>query len=139
MTIRIIVAAAVALGTLSLPAAVQAQGCTFTLSRTNVVAGPEGPIFVRTAVTASAPDCQWSASTTAPWISVDSSTRSGNAEAFITLAANTTGVTRMATVAVAGQTVNVAQQASPCVTSLTPAALTFPYRASAIRRISART
>ena len=82
---------------------------------------------MRTAVTASAPDCQWSASTTARWIPVDSSTRSGNAEAFITLAANTTGVTRMATVAVAGQTVNVAQQASPCVTSLTPAALTFPY------------
>ena len=127
MTMRIIVAAAVALGTLALPAAVQAQGCTFALSRTNVVAGPEGPIFVRTAVTASAPGCQWSASTTAPWISVDSTLRTGNAESRFTLAANATGATRMATVAVAGQTVTVAQQATPCVTSLTPNALTFPY------------
>ena len=127
MTLRIIVAAAVALGTLTLPAAVQAQGCTFALSRTNVVAGPEGPIFARTAVTASAPACQWNMSATAPWISVNSSTQTGSGEPFITLAANTTGVTRMSTVTVAGQTVNVVQQATPCVTSLTPNALTFPY------------
>jgi len=108
-------------------AAAEPQSCTFTLSRTTIIAGPEGPIFARTTVTPSAPGCQWNASTTASWMTVDTSTRTGTGDQGITLAPNTTGATRIGTVTVAGQTVNVTQQATACVTSLTPNALTFPY------------
>ena len=111
-------------------AVLQAQGCTFTLSRQNVLAGPEGRIVGSTTVTASAPGCTWSATTAAPWLTLfygASGSATGTGNLAYTLAENTTGATRTATIAVAGMTVTVTQQATPCVTSLTPSALTFPF------------
>ena len=126
MTKQLFFRACFALALLAVPSAAQAQGCTFSISRTTVLAGPEGPIFARTTVTASGPGCQWSTTTAEPWISVNPNPQVGTGDAGITLAPNP-GATRIGLVTVAGQTVTVTQQATACVTSLVPNALTFPY------------
>ena len=124
-------AAAIGVAILSLPASAAAQSCTFTLSRTNVLAGPEGPIFAFSDVTASAPACTWTASTAVDWILLStgavSGTITGSGRVALSVLPNTTGATRTATITAAGQTITVTQQATACVTSLTPNALTFPY------------
>ena len=114
------------------PPGVEAQGCTIALSRTNVLAGPEGLIFAFSDVTASAPSCTWSATTVPSWIQVTGSASAGavvtgSERLLLTLFPNGTGAMRAATITVAGQAISVTQQATPCVTSLTPNPLTFPY------------
>src|SRR6185369_14728390 len=94
-----LVGAGLLLAMAGMPAAATAQTCTFTLSRTNVVAGPEGPIFGFSAVAASAPTCTWTASTSASWISVSiggPTQGQGNGGVAYTLQPNTTGANRTA-------------------------------------------
>jgi hypothetical protein len=72
--------------------------------------------------------CSWSASSSVPWITVDTASRSGNAAARYVVAANT-GAARTGTLRVAGVTVTVNQAAAPtqsCQFDVSPHSESFP-------------
>ena len=106
----------------------QTQGCAYSISPTqeNIPsAGATGR------VTVSAGDgCNWSASTSVPWISITSGTTgTGNGSVSYTVAA-TTGPARSGTLQIAGQTLTVNQGAG-CAFSLAPASVNVPDAAGA--------
>jgi hypothetical protein len=91
----------------------QATSCVFTLSRTTIsVPTDPRPGVTRTVrVTASGPQCDWTASTRDSWITIVSgSNYVGTQDVDISATANTTGQTRTGTLLVAGQQVTVEQQ-----------------------------
>src|SRR6185436_15814678 len=59
-------------------------------------------------------DCGWSAATTAPWVSLASTSGQGDASVSYSVAANAVPQSRAAEISVEGQTVQVSQAAAPC-------------------------
>jgi hypothetical protein len=76
-----------------------------------ITAAPEGAREAL-AVRASSPSCEWTASTTATWLSIEGAPGRGNATVRLVIAGNTTGTVRTATVTIAGVTVSVTQAAT---------------------------
>ncbi len=88
-------------------------GCTITPQRTLVGASLNGG-FDSVSVVAG-PSCAWLASTTANWITVTSGAFGiGSANIALSIAANTTGAPRSATLNVAGTNVTITQAAVAC-------------------------
>ena len=88
----------------------QSQGCAFTIAPQSAsvpAAGGSGTV----GVTAGS-DCSWTATSSAPWLTISSgASGTGNGEVQFSVAA-TTGGTRSATLTIAGQTFTVTQGGS---------------------------
>lgn len=100
----------------------QASGCTFTVAPDTVTSTAAGGA-ARIDVT-SAADCQWTASSTIPWITMAQAGGSGSGPVDLSVAANT-GPARTGTVSIAGRTVTVNQE-SGCTYSINPTSVTVP-------------
>jgi hypothetical protein len=101
-----------------------AASCQFSLapgSQTIASAGGSGTI----AVTAT-PGCSWSVTGLPSWVTITSgASGNGNGTVIFSVAVNPDGISRTATLAVAGQTVTMTQQAAGCSYSLDHAAQTI--------------
>jgi Putative binding domain, N-terminal/Viral BACON domain len=97
--------------------AAQAQ-CTSSVTPTSVSVSSIGSTSALSVV--SGTNCTWTAVSMVPWITVNSATGHGIGQVNYTVAANTTGVVRIGTMTVAGQTVTFTQAASSCTYSVTP-------------------
>jgi hypothetical protein len=87
-------------------------GCTFSVSPATASAAASGGIAT-VAVTASASSCAWTAASQVGWMTI-SSPPSGTGSGMVQyLVANNTGAARSGTLAVAGQSVTVTQDAAP--------------------------
>ncbi|WP_323685595.1 DUF4214 domain-containing protein, partial [Lamprobacter sp.] len=84
--------------------------CSYTLSALKLSAGSAASNGALT-VTASGPDCSWSASSAQSWLQLNGAGGTGSATLGYTVAANTTGQPRMGVLQVAGQSVVVLQAA----------------------------
>src|SRR4051794_1193831 len=96
--------------------------CTFTIAPGSANLGAEGGAATVT-VTASAPSCNWSASTNAPWLTLaNGSSGTGNGTVAVSAAANPDTAARSGTVTIAGQTftVNQAAAAPTCSFAIAP-------------------
>jgi hypothetical protein len=98
----------------------QDAGCSFTVApdTLQVVSGGGSPTV---GITAGAPDCAWTATSNAPWISITvGAGGTGNGTSRLDVQANG-GPARSGTATVAGRTVTVNQDTG-CTFSLTPSA-----------------
>ena len=69
-------------------------------------------------------ECSWSATTSATWVSLASTSGQGPATIDYSVQANPNGTSRQAQVSVSNQSVNVVQAAAPCKYSVSPATVT---------------
>ena len=69
-------------------------------------------------------ECSWSATTSATWVALASTSGQGPATIDYSVQANPNGTSRQAQVVVSNQSVNVVQAAAPCKYSLSPATTT---------------
>ena len=103
-----------------------ASGCEVSVSppaESFSPSGGEGTVVI----TATAGSCAWSAVSNAPWISVTTTSGSGNANLRYSVAANT-GAARTGTLTVAGFTITVSQAAaapSSCTFTVSPLTESF--------------
>jgi hypothetical protein len=101
-----------------------AASCQFSLASSSqpiASAGGSGTI----AVTAT-PGCTWSVTGLPSWITITSGTNgNGNGSVVFSVAVNPAGISRTATLTVAGQTVTLTQQAAGCSYSLDHASQTI--------------
>ena len=101
----------------------QAGGtCTYTASpATQSFTDSGGPGTVTMTTLAG---CAWSATTSAPWITIGGTgTGSGSGTFGYTVAANPVATPRNGTIAVGGQVVTISQNAAPCSYTLSPASV----------------
>ena len=100
--------------------------CSVDLTPTNQFIPVGGSASNRIAV-AIAPGCQWSATSSVPWIAIIAgATGQGAGAVEFSVAANT-GLSRTATLSVAGRPFNVTQAGStPCTYNITPTSQTLP-------------
>ena len=96
--------------------------CSFTVSPTVVALTSAASTFGVDVATPGA--CNWSASSSASWITLASGGGPGNGRATFNVAANTSGVARSGSVTVAGQTVNVTQPGGSCTYTISPLLVT---------------
>lgn len=103
----------------------QPSVCAFTLaSASNTVPASGGNYAVM--LTAAPSNCAWTASSNANWVTITAgASGTGNGTINYSVAANTTGSARTATLTIAGQAYNVAQD-SNCPFTVTPAQQSFP-------------
>lgn len=78
------------------------------------------------AVTANA-GCTWSASSAASWVTISTSSGSGNGAVPYVVGANTSSLPRTGTMTIAGNTFTVTQSGAPCVFSTSPTSASYPY------------
>jgi hypothetical protein len=69
-------------------------------------------------------ECSWSATTSAAWVSLSSTSGQGPANIDYSVQPNPNGTSRQAQVVVASESVNVVQAAAPCKYSVSPATAT---------------
>ena len=103
----------------------EAAPCSFTVSPTNPapLAASGGSASVAVTTTAG---CAWTASESASWLSITSgSNDTASGTVSYTATANTTTSPRSATLMVAGQSVTVTQDATPCSFTVSPTALSI--------------
>ena len=102
----------------------QSSGCTFTINPdSSSVASTGGSSTVAVATVA---ECGWTATSSAPWITITSgSSGTGNGTVQFGVA-STTGPARSGTLTVAGRTFTVSQS-SGCTFSINPASQNLPY------------
>src|SRR5262245_4017714 len=89
--------------------AAQAQ-CSFSVSPTSLSVPSFGTNSSLSVITGSS--CTYTATTTDPWITITSVTGKGLGQVNFTVAANTTGGSRVGTIVTAGVTVTITQAAS---------------------------
>lgn len=83
------------------------QGCAFTVSP-NSIAFPNSGGTVPVFISATSNSCQWTASSTVPWVAVTPTTGIANQTALtVIVQPNSTGVAEMTTITIAGQSVPV--------------------------------
>ncbi len=103
-----------------------AVGCTFTVSPPSLSfpsTGGSTPVTI----TASSPGCAWTASSGDPWLSVGTSSGTGNGTVLVTSLANTTSGTLNGTLTIAGQTIPVTESGVlTCTFTVTPPSASFP-------------
>lgn len=95
-----------------------AATCSYTLGSTSASFSASGGSS-SFGITAGS-TCSWTASTTYSWITVNSSSGTGNGNVYYTVAANTSTSSRSGTITVAGQTVTISQAGAPAVSLTTP-------------------
>jgi hypothetical protein len=101
----------------------QASGCTATVSPDSI-SSPAAGSSARIEVT-TAPDCTWTATKTADWITI-SSGASGTGPGFVEVSiAGNTGSARKDAIVVAGRSVPVTQE-SGCTVTISPTAMPMP-------------
>jgi hypothetical protein len=100
-------------GILMADAAVGHYSCAYGIDRASqAIAASGGPTSVT--VTAGV-DCPWAATTAAPFVTITSgASGKGNGSVSMTVAANASGVARMASVTIAGQTFTINQDGGAC-------------------------
>jgi len=114
-------------------AAAPPPACSYSISPTTQGfpdSGGAGSI----AITASAPSCTWTATTSAQWISIAGSSGSGSATVNFNVAANSAFTARNSTIAIAGKTFAVSQAGAPpppCSFTIAPTAQDVPDTAGA--------
>ena len=117
----------------------QAAGCTYSITptATNVAAGASTG---NVAVSAGA-SCQWSASSSAAWISITGgASGSGPGTVSYSVAANTGTTSRTGSATIAGQTFSVTQDGVPCSYTLNPVSATLgPAAGSGTVGVTAQT
>ena len=117
----------------------QAAGCTYSITptATNVAAGASTG---NVAVSAGA-SCQWSASSSAAWISITGgASGSGPGTVSYSVAANTGTTSRTGSATIAGQTFSVTQEGVPCNYTLNPVSATLgPAAGSSTVGVTAQT
>lgn len=85
----------------------QATGCTYQLNRTTIQIPPNGN--PRAVTVTAPPECTWSASSGAPWLTIiEGANGQGSGTVRVSAGANT-GPTRTGTMTIAGQSVTVTQ------------------------------
>jgi probable HAF family extracellular repeat protein len=102
---------------------VNQAGCNYTLSSSYPnfdSAGGGGTI----SVTNDSSECQWTASSNAPWLSVSPSSGSGSKTLSFTVAPNTDLANRNAIITIGGKTITVNQSGLNCTYALSPASQT---------------
>ena len=118
---------------------VNAQDCTFTLSRTSITipaigAGgtsePRGKVDpgYPVSITASKGSCPWAATSSVSWITPSPASGTGSGRTNLTVAPNTSGSQRTGTIQIGGQTLTVTQGAatqSTCSIAISPVNKTF--------------
>jgi hypothetical protein len=101
--------------------------CTYAVPTATLDVPSAGQTFVLKVDTGSA--CAWTATPSAPWITVVPSSGSGGADVTVTVAANDATAERTAQIAIGGQTVPVRQAArattTPCAYALVSSSSTF--------------
>jgi len=108
----------VQVGGVDVQIAQDAAPCTFVVAPLTRTVSASGGTSTITVTTNSA--CAWTASSTVPWITIQSgATASGNGVATIAVAPGT-GTSRTGTVVIAGQNVSISQDASKCAYSVAP-------------------
>ena len=117
----------------------QAAGCTYSITptATNVAAGAStGNVAVSTGAS-----CQWSASSSAAWISITGgASGSGPGTVSYSVAANTGTTSRTGSATIAGQTFSVTQDGVPCSYTLNPVSTTLgPAAGSGTVGVTAQT
>src|SRR5215831_11062635 len=88
------------------------QKCQFQVSNAPASfsdSGGSGTVSINTTR-----DCGWSATTTASWVSMASTTGQGEATVSYSVAANAVPASRSASISVEGQSVQLSQAAAPC-------------------------
>lgn len=108
-------------------AAAPPPGCTYTVSPPNFqIAAAGGPLSV--SVSTNQPNCQWSSSTDATFVSIVSgASGTGTQNVSLSVQANPNSQPRNATLLIAGQLVSINQAAAAgCTFSLDTATLNFP-------------
>jgi hypothetical protein len=102
--------------------------CSATVTPTTVSVSSIGSTSSLSVV--SGTSCTWTAVSSVAWITVTSATGAGIGQVNYTVAANSTGIARTGTMAVAGQTVTFTQAASSCSYSVTPTSVSVPSTGS---------
>jgi hypothetical protein len=102
----------------------QASGCSITLSQETVSAAAAGSP-ARIDVSTSAPDCAWTAASTAQWIVVTAGAGGTGPGAVELSIAPNTGPARSGTVTIGGRTVTVNQE-SGCTFAINPTSAVVP-------------
>jgi hypothetical protein len=92
--------------------------CTFSVSPTITALSSDAANLTINVTTGGS--CAWSASSSAPWMTLASGGSPGSGNAIFDVAANTTGASRSGTLTVAGQTVSVSQAAGTCWYTVSP-------------------
>jgi len=101
------------------------SGCTFSISPASLAYDDQGGGSALT-VTASEPDCTWAAASDSSWATLSSASGVGNGSTVVTVAANTSGVSRVANINVGGQEVQVEEWGTQQVfTDVPPTAYYF--------------
>jgi hypothetical protein len=107
----------------------QAGGCQLSVSPTTVSLGSTAGA-AGVSVTAGA-GCDWTAQSTVPWITLNSSSGTGGGTVGLNVAANTTSAPRSATLTIAGTSVTVNQQAgAACTVTVRPTSLSPHFKGS---------
>ncbi len=85
-----------------------ASGCIYTVTSTPLTYDSTGGTATFT-ITAVGSSCVWGAASSASWATLSTASGSGNGSVVVTVAANTTGVQRTASLLIAGQTISVTE------------------------------
>jgi hypothetical protein len=86
--------------------------CTFTVTPTSYSTSAAAASF-QVSVTASAPDCSWTATSVATWLTLGTSGGTGSAAVTVDIAENTGAATRNTKLVIAGHTISVQQSGRP--------------------------
>ncbi|HTO13872.1 MAG TPA: BACON domain-containing carbohydrate-binding protein, partial [Candidatus Binatia bacterium] len=107
------------------PFKITQANCTYAASPTGAVPVPRAGMNASVAVT-TFPGCPWTTTTSMPaFVTISSpSPQSGNGSALYTVASNTTGLARTATLTVAGKTLNLSQPGCSYALDATSASFT---------------
>ena len=103
------------------------SSCAFTISPATRTSPATGESF---AVAVSGGSCGWSATSSAIWLSVSPTAGTGNGSVNITVGVNTLQSPRTGSVAIAGQTLTVTQNAAACSYTVTPSSISAPSTGS---------
>jgi hypothetical protein len=99
--------------------------CSFSVSPQPYLSGPNEPAIEYSVVAPSG--CAWTASSNQGWASILSGgSGSGTGIVYVLLNVNTTGVTRTATLAIAGQAITLNQLPTSCGESFSTGSVTVP-------------
>lgn len=123
--------------TVSRTGTITVAGSTFTITQDGTVPcsygiTPSSASYTSTggsssvAVTSNA-GCTWSASSAASWVTISTSSGSGNGTVPFTVAVNASSLPRTGNLTIAGNPFTVTQTGAPCVFAISPTTSTFTY------------
>ena len=105
----------------------QSQGCTYNVQPATTSVGAGGGTV--TVSIASNPECEWSATSNDPWITIQGRSSGTGAGTVTFVAAATTGPSRSGSAVVAGQTITISQTPG-CSFTISPESASVPASAA---------